>query len=216
MKSLTLLTSDNLQIAGSYWDVKAEKSALLLHAMPANKESWKPLAEKLYSAGVNVFAIDFRGHGDSSGGDYLTFTNEQHQEYYKDVEAAAQLLKQTYPTASLSIVGASIGANMALKYGASHHDIVNIVALSAGYDYYGVRALDFVSRLSESQRVLFIGSADDVGSSGLDCAKMAEGLYDHAASQKQKITYQTGGHGTHIIENHPELIDQITTFILKI
>src|SRR6185503_18869256 len=169
METLSIKTSDNINIAGLVWDAGSDRSVLLLHMMPATKESWIPLAEKLHAQNINVLAIDFRGHGESSGGDYEKFTPEQHQKYYIDVEAAALYLDKHFPDTELYLGGASIGANMALRYLSRHHESQKGFALSAGLDYYGVRAIDFVPDLSPNQTVLFVGSKDDGRKSGLNC-----------------------------------------------
>lgn len=214
MEKISLTTKDNIQIAGTLWTVAEPRAlVLLLHMMPATKESWTPLATKLVDARCNVMAIDFRGHGESGGGDYTTFTPQQHYRYEDDARAALDFLAAKFPGRKIFIGGASIGANFSLKFMSEDHSIEKGFALSAGLDYYGVRAIDFVKELSADQSIFLVGARDDVRASGLDCGTQAEQLYEAATSRKDKIIYEAGGHGTDMLGNHPELSESIIRFL---
>ncbi len=212
MQEITIQAKDGIDLAALYWDNAADQSVLLLHMMPATKESWVELAEKLSAEDLNVLAIDFRGHGNSGGGDFKTFTPEQHYGYFKDVEAAAAFLETKYPSGVIMPGGASIGANLALWYMTKHSmNAPKGFALSAGLDYYGVRAIDFVQTLHGDQAVMLVGSHDDKQDAS-DNGTATEQLANAATSKKEKIIFDAGGHGTNLFASHPELIDRIVTF----
>jgi pimeloyl-ACP methyl ester carboxylesterase len=208
-----LTTKDGIKIAGILWDRQAPKAVLLLHMMPATKESWTDLGSLLSDNGFNVLAIDFRGHGESGGGDYKTFSSEDHQKYQLDVEAALEYLNMKYPNREIYAGGASIGANFVLKFMSEDQSIKKGFGLSAGLDYYGARAIDYVKELSGDQSILLVGAKDDVRGSGLDRGTQAEQLYDLATSQKEKIIYETGDHGTDMFAAHPDLPQKIVHFL---
>lgn len=213
MQKIAITTEDNIELSALFWDRQALVSVLLLHMMPATKESWIPLAGKLANLGMNVLAIDLRGHGESDGGSYEDFTPEQHYGYFKDQVAAVKFLKDFFPHYEMYMGGASIGANMTIKFMAQHGEVKKGFALSAGLDYYGVRAIDDVPKLRAEQKILLVGSRDDTRKSGSDCGAMAEQLYDAAGGQKDKIIYENGGHGTDMWTAHPELIETIIKFL---
>lgn len=215
MEKIYLTTSDEIKISGLFWDAKGLVSVLLLHMMPATKESWTDLANRLVHRGVNVLAIDFRGHGESGGGDYQEFSDDDHQEYLIDAKAGAEFLKEKYPKAEIGLIGASIGANIALQLMSDDPNYLIGVALSSGLNYHGVLAEGFVTNLNPSQKVLFVGSRDDGRTSGNNCGAMAEQLYELATSTKQKIIYDTGGHGTNMFIAHPELLSLVVEFVLE-
>jgi alpha/beta superfamily hydrolase len=183
--------------------------------MPATKESWQELGDRLAEKGINVLAIDLRGHGESGGGDYRQFQPEQHYGYFKDQEAAIGYLQSKFPHTELCLGGASIGANMTIKYMAEHHDVPKGFALSPGLDYYGVRAVDDVKKLDLSQKLLIVGSHDDLGQDGDNRGQQAQQLYELTVGRKDKVIYDSGGHGTTLFSPHPELYDKITEFLIN-
>lgn len=213
METISIKTQDGLKLSCLWWDAAGQRSVLLLHMMPATKESWLGLGERLNEAGLNVLALDFRGHGASEGGDYRTFAPEQHQRYQQDVEAGWGFLRERYPAAPVRLCGASIGANFTVRWLAEHPEIQAGVALSAGLDYYGVRAVDFVPRIGANQKVLYVGSYDDGRRSGDNCGQMARELHSQSGGQKELVTYETGGHGTELFSSHPELLGRVADFL---
>ena len=64
MEHITLTTKDGMEIHGLYREVnQSQKAVLLLHMMPATKESWDGFATALQEKGITTLAIDERGHG---------------------------------------------------------------------------------------------------------------------------------------------------------
>jgi alpha-beta hydrolase superfamily lysophospholipase len=215
MDKIFFQTSDNLKISALWWDQHAGKSILLLHMMPAIKESWVPLADRLAAKGLNALAIDFRGHGESEGGDYKSFTAKQYQAYQEDMTAAVDFLRQKYPKGEIFLGGASIGANHTIKYMALHPEILKGFALSAGLDYHGVKALDDIAKFSKNQEILLAASFDDGRKDGDNCGIMAQKLAKACSGRQKTILYETGGHGTNMFGAHPELYDEISSFLIK-
>ncbi len=213
MEKVTLTTSDHIELSALLWNEQAFFSVLLLHAMPAKKESWLDLADRLAKTGYNVLAVDLRGHGESGDNNYQEFTDEQHQQYYIDTITAVEYLQKTFPHTEIYLGGASIGGNIIIQYMAKHPDVPKGFALSAGLDYSGVKAIEDITKLDPGQQILLVGSYDDGRSSGLDCGQQAEQLYEAAEGVKEKIVYDTGGHGTDMFVEHPDLIDNIVDFL---
>ena len=212
MQKTKVTTSDGLNLAALVWEGKGPVSIILMHMMPAAKESWIPLAEGLSKQGYNVLAFDFRGHGESEGGNYEDFSDGQHQQYYLDLEAAVRYVKENFPGTEIYLGGASIGANIAIKYLAEHPEIKKAAALSAGLNYHGVNAEELVRQTDPSQDLLLVAAADDMRKTGTSASRQAEILYDLAACKKEKILFQTGGHGTSLLDAQPDLAATIQDF----
>lgn len=208
-------TEDGVTIVADYYEgASGGPSALLLHMMPAVKESWNGFAAALVDAGYShVLAIDLRGHGESvSGGDgrldYKAFEDADHQAKIRDVEAAVKWLEgRGAEKGRLAVVGASIGANLAIAYGADHPEVPAVVALSPGFDYRGVTTPDKVERYAEGQGLYLVASEEDELSFGTD--RQLGGIKKDAAVKELK----GAGHGTTMLENEPGLTEEIIEWL---
>jgi dienelactone hydrolase len=204
---VTMTTEDGIEIVGDFYQSSGDKFAILLHMMPATKESWRAFAEKLVAAGYSCLAIDMRGHGESNDGgrlNYRTFSDAEHQAKIRDVEAAFEWLKGKGADMTNTIaVGASIGANLAIQF-AANNGLTTAVALSPGLDYHGVRPEPYVRSLTDGQKVILVASDDDPGSAG--AVKTL-----HAANPAQTVLIEKAGlgHGTRMFDKDPTLIAEI-------
>lgn len=219
MEKVFITTSDGVKIVGEYFGGAGEKGVLLLHMMPATKESWGDLPLKLQERGFKVLAIDFRGHGESTTResaseklDYHNFSDAEHQKSIQDVEAAASFLEEKGVTAkNLVLIGASIGANLALQYLGEHPEAGQGVLLSAGLDYRGVMTEQYVKKLAGGQRVFFVSSKDDD-----DNAAVNQMLFTAvpALADKKILIYEKAGHGTNMFgKEEPDLEREILEWL---
>ncbi|MDP3729660.1 MAG: alpha/beta fold hydrolase [bacterium] len=202
---MTLETSDNKNIAYDYYSVESPRGWIIFtHMMPATKESWKDIAEALQKEGYESVAIDLRGHGISDGGPngYKDFSDADHQKSIVDIVAAWQFLQSRGAVPEkTALIGASIGANLSLQFGAENPALKSIVLLSPGLDYRGIRATPLIQQLSSQQRVVIATSKDDNNNSEESMA-----LYQGAPHDMKKhiIIFDKGGHGTDLFKNKAE------------
>jgi len=183
--------------------------AILLHMMPATKESWEAFAEKLQTAGYTTIAIDERGHGESTQAGSLLYTSmpdEQQRAKKLDVEAAFDYVRRTYDAKSdqIVLIGASIGANLAIQCLVEHEAIPLAVALSPGLNYRGIKTEPFVKHLSDDQKLLLVASDEDEHS-----FKAIHALHNIAPDKTVLIEKHGIGHGTTMTDKEPGLIDRI-------
>lgn len=166
---ITLTTRDGVEIVGDYSASPSPRGwALLVHMMPADRRSYDRFGEALVGEGIAALAIDLRGHGESIHTqddrtlDYHQFTDAEHQGSREDVRAAlAYLQAQGAKPERTILVGASIGANLALDALASNHKLAGAVALSPGLDYRGIKADALVSQLAATHAVYLAASRED-------------------------------------------------------
>lgn len=198
----SLATDDGYTLSYEFHKV-SDKGVILVHMMNRDKRDYNELADKLNKAGFSTIAIDLRGHGKSSG-NLKNFKDDDYQNMKYDLKAAKNFLI-TKKVNKISIVGASIGANLALNYSAGS-DITKIVLLSPGENFHNIEVLDTAKNYKGS--ILMVAAKDD--------------LYSYETVQKlekihkgfhQFISYETGGHGTFIILTHPELKENIVKFL---
>ena len=212
---VSLLTKDNVKIKGNYYPGTSPRGVLLLHMMPADRTSWIPFAGKLQEAGFHAFAIDLRGHGSSQGGPdgYRRFLDEEHQLSIHDVEKAAEWLLQKNIEA-FHLVGASIGANLALQYASGRPEaVVSIILLSPGLDYRGIKTEAMVRDLGSGQGAFFAASEEDMKSTGVSAAAMAKQLYDECPCRKEIKIFEGADHGTSLLDRHPEFMDELANWL---
>lgn len=225
MNKIFLTTKDNIKIAADFYPVESPIGWLvLIHMMPATKESWQGFAQELQTLSYESIAIDLRGHGESDAGPngYKEFSDVEHQKSILDLEAAVDYLikeRRAVPK-RISFIGASIGANLSLQYIGQHPEfsaeggyasgVKTAILLSPGLNYRGIQTEPLVKNLKSRQRVFFVSSRDD-GSNAEENQK----LYESTASgvEKQIKIYETAGHGTRMLEKESGLKDLIFEFL---
>ena len=215
MEKISFITEDKVKIAGDLYGVKNPAGWLVLvHMMPATKESYTDLAQRFQNLGYESLAIDLRGHGESDMGPngYLNFSDSDNQKSILDLESAADYLTKNRGATQSKIIfiGASIGANLSLQYISEHQEYKIVILLSAGLNYRGIKTEPLVKNLKAGQKVFFISSRDDDNN-----ASENQTLYDLTSNdvfKKIKI-YDSGGHGTDILNNQSDLMELIIEFI---
>jgi len=218
---ITFNTTDGVSIVGNFFAGAASDApaVLLLHMMPAIKESWDGFAQNLYRAGYQVLAIDLRGHGESTKVkdlrlkikelDYHTFSDAEHQASILDVEAAREwLIGRGAAAEQIFVGGASIGANLALQYLAEHADARAVFILSPGLDYRGIKTEQYMQKLLPGQRV-FLATSEDDGYSALSVDTLKVMRPDRVTLR----VLESGGHGTKMFDSHPELMEEIIMWL---
>jgi len=215
-----LTASDKTKIAATWYSFpRPKRYMVLVHMMPADKESWADFASEAVRRGYSSIAIDLRGHGKSFGGPngYKIFIDADHQKGILDIEAAVKfLLKAGAHKEEIVFVGASIGANLILKYIAENPEYRAAALLSPGLNYYGVDATRSVKKLVGGQRVIFITARDDERSGGNN-AEMTYQLYELTPEHvfKKIVIYDRAGHGTNMFKTaeSPNLMETIFAFL---
>lgn len=211
--TVSFATSDGWKIYASYWDAgEGQPAAILLHMLVADRHSYDGFGAKLAAAGFNVLALDSRGHGDSTKQDgetgrHAEFDDEAYKSSVLDVAAAKDFLDgKGADTSKLVIVGASIGANFALNYGADDADVRAVVLLSPGLNYHGVETTAAVAKYRGRPAYLVASdedkySADSVGK-----------LHEIAADATFKM-FTDAGHGTRIFAAEPFFEDALVDWL---
>jgi hypothetical protein len=112
------------------WWIPAEPGAhyahftvLYLHGKDGNLSDSVDGLAALHSAGLNVFAFDYRGYGQSQ------FQRPSEARWREDADWAIQYLTGTRHVAAGSIVleGQALGANLALEVAAAHPELAGVV-----------------------------------------------------------------------------------------
>ncbi len=202
-------TDDGKRIVGNHYDTQSrEQGVLALHMLGSSRGSYDSLISALNAEGIGVVAIDFRGHGLSEEGPqgYTTYSNAQIQAMIHDVQVGvAYLNEQGY--SSLTIIGASIGANLALQYAAQYQGIDRLVLLSPGLNYRGILAEQYAEALPATTSVFTLVASGD-GSLEDDAATI------HAkVNGERQFRITSIGHGTDMFIHQPGLESEIIRWL---
>lgn len=212
---VTFKTPDFVTIVGD-WNFPngAKKAVLLLHMMPAVRQSFEPLTKELNKAGFSTLAIDLRGHGESTdlNGkklDYKLFKYADHQASKLDVDAALNFLKtKGFAEKDIGFVGASIGANLALDALYRYKDTQKAVLLSAGLDYRGVKTEPAIKGLNPGQQVWLVTAQDDEYS-----AESSIKLHEIKKEGTEITIFKSEDHGTDLFQSEPTLVANMVKFL---
>ena len=173
----------------------ADPGVILLHMLGDDRTVWGEvgLAADLVAAGYAVLVVDMRGHGETGGAPDWTLAADDLGRVWDDFTA-----RDTVDKARTAVVGASIGANMALRLGADRPDVGAVVLLSPGLDYRGVTTADQLAVYGD-RPLLLVASEDDAYS--VDSVRaLAE-----AANGAEVQMFENAGHGTNMFAAEPEL-----------
>lgn len=201
----TVEMEDGLQISGDLYMPGSDQplpGVVMLHMLGTDRTVWGNFPEELAKACYAVLNIDLRGHGQTGGEVDWTLAQQ-------DIQQVLQALGGMEGVASdnLAVLGASVGANLALNGGADVPEVRTVVLLSPGLDYAGVTTLDAMERYGE-RPVLIAASADDTYA-----ADSSRSLADAALGEFDLIVYDGAAHGTDMFASQPSLQQTILDWL---
>lgn len=192
-------------------------AAILVHAMPLDRRSWGDVQRALSASGIASLAIDLRGHGESTVGpggstvDYKRFTENEHQSSLYDLIGAYEWVQRRgIDPDRIALMGASVGANLAVRMLAEETRIRAAVLLSPGRNYQGMNAVLDIEAILPHQSVWIAASEGDDQES-FEAAKEMYGLAP--SDQKMFMPLKAAGHGTNMFTAKPELLTQAVAFL---
>jgi dienelactone hydrolase len=206
--AISLSASDGAALSAEYYPpvivapVAGQKApgVLLLHMVGGSHADWDAFARQLQAQGIAALALDFRGSGLSAG-------PVDWNKSVDDARAAweALLARPEVDPRRTAIVGASVGANVALIVGANNASVAAVAALSPGDDFQGIKPGGLLSNFG-SRPVYLIASQDDA--------------YSYASAQHmapqlaagETFYYSNAGHGTAMFAN-PDLATRLLSWL---
>lgn len=179
-------------------------AVLLLHMLGSSQQAWleSDLLTELQQNGYATLTIDMRGHGATGGINDWDRAEIDHLLVWQYLRDLPQIDGQ-----ATAVIGASIGANMALRLGASVPQIDTVVLLSPGLEYRGVTSDDALANYGP--RPIFYAAAR--GDSYADSSVTA--LADQSTGPKQLEKLEGSAHGTQMLTAEPALSEKITAWL---
>ena len=199
---VTLRTEDGQNIAATWYEpnTRPAPAVVLVHMLTRSKRDWEPMAARLASEGIGALAIDLRGHGESSGdGSNLTLM-------VNDLKAARRHLavRSDVIHSRIGMLGASLGANLAVLAAADDPGVTSLALLSPSLDYRGVRIEAALRKYGARPALLAAGDDDAYAMRTVkDLAKAGGGTRD-------VLLLNAAGHGMAMFGKAPELGRQIS------
>lgn len=179
----------------------APPAMLLLHMLGSDRRAWDRFSRSAASRGYMTLAIDLRGHGDTPS----SSTSHSQSVASADVPvdsiiehdigpALQYLLDKGADPDNLFIVGASLGANLALRYAVNDPRVQAVVMLSPGDEYRGVTVMPEFEAFTKRPSLILATEGDHYSAS--TSRKL------HAASEYycELRLYPGSAHGTGILE----------------
>ncbi len=108
--------------------VTPKASVLFFHGAGGNISTYMYMIEPLVENGYQVYAVDFRGYGKSTG-------NPTHINIKSDVEVIYAKMKknEVIKNTKLIVMGASLGCQIATYFTKTHQDEVSALILDGGF-----------------------------------------------------------------------------------
>jgi len=200
---VTIEASDGLTLVGTF--LMPPESAnervpgvLLLHMLNGDRSAWDSLTEQLAAPGYASLAIDMRGHGETGGeNDWQLAADDLQRAWSYLAERAEVDAERTV------VIGASIGANMALITGANQPAINGVVLLSPGLIYRGVKSDDAMTQYGERPALIVVTEGDKFS------ATSSRDLQELAQGEVQLEILPTSRHGTRMLLREDLGVDKL-------
>lgn len=200
---------DGLQIQGTLYtpgETGPMPGVILLHMLGSNRQVWadNQFAQNLAKEGYITLSVDMRGHGQTGGdADWKLALEDIARIWLAFTDLDSVDPQQT------ALVGASIGANIALATSANQPQIKTVVLLSPGLDYRGVTTEDMMMNYDE--RSLLIVASEEDGYA----ADSSRVLADLAKGDVFLEIYEGAGHGTRMFSAEPRLAELILDWLAQ-
>lgn len=200
-QDVKITLTDGTEIVALYYPSmlsgRKAPAALLLHQNAGKKEEWALLIPSLQEAGYAVLAVDQRGFG-KTGGKTAYGLLEQDA-----TEMIAWLASQPgIESGEIAIIGASVGANAALRACAALDSCKVVVALSPGLNFMGLQVEEVVTNMKGKSLLLISGQVDTESAKAVRTLGAVESLHNNVMT----VLYARSGlHGAALLKNFKDL-----------
>jgi len=207
----TAASEDGLTLTIRYYHPPAAGAPLVVvvHDWGGSLQNWEQISTKLQDYGFGVVLFNVRGHGGASTA-YYYFSDERIAEMKKDVSLALAFARGRAGGA-VHLLGAGLGANLAISVAAEEGGVDKVVAISPGLNYRGIGVGDAVQELEKGNlSLLMIASQEDVYSvySIRELERSLEG-------RSQSRLLNNAGHGVWILMRQPASIEMIARWLAR-
>jgi dienelactone hydrolase len=204
------VTSDGVSIAGTlYLPSRPGPAVVLIHMQTRSRTDWDAVGSRLADAGLAALAIDLRGHGASDP--RPTGPSAKDGGIVADLKAARAYLatRREVTPGKVGLLGASLGANLAVVAAAADPTVRSIALLSPGLDYQGLRTQANLNRYGD-RPALLVGSREDAY-----VMITLRRLSGEGTGVREQLVLDGAGHGTTMLARHPDLADVLVDWFKR-
>lgn len=176
---------------------------LLLHDQGRTSNDWRLFIDKLESKGYRVLAVDLRGHGESAS---ILETEPDWANMNADVSAAVAHLRKA-GSKQVSVVGAGLGANLAMDMAANDAEINTVVLLSPGLNIRGYKPSGTIAGFGERPILLAAAKEDRRASSTVKY------LEKQTKGPTRAMLLDGTSKGTNLLDENPGLEDGVLSWL---
>jgi len=225
-QEVSFTTDDGVVIAADYYAPQVRRGlrapmVILLHMYQSDRSAWGPLMPHLRAAGMAILAIDLRGHGGSIEPRAFQLRervadrdSKLFRATYRDVAAACVWMaaQEEVDPARFALVGAGMGASVALDYAARDKSVDAVACLSPATNDLGLDSVAAVRNYG-ARPVLLVASGAE--------ADAAEQLRRAARQATVKLIGGPAGsdpaalHGTQMLGRAGGLEQLLVAFVEK-
>ncbi len=210
---------DGTSLAGEFYESSNRRSffasratedkspgVVLVHMLTGSKSDWRGLPDRIRDAGISALTIDLRGHGASSG------SAADLAAMVQDVRAAAQWLasRQNVRPDAIGVVGASLGASLALLAAAELPQVRVIGLLSPSLDYRGLRTdTGLIKRLGSRAIWLAASSEDPLA------LRTLRDMAAETSGPREQMVSSTAAHGTVLLDRDGDVARALVDWLRR-
>ncbi len=205
-----LVPADGVYVAGRYYASPGKvehRGVILLHMAGSNQNAWNNFAAELQEQNFEVMTLDFRGHGESSGteaelkeADYLQLVDDAAEavEYLRDIDSDMRI----------AVVGAGLGANVALQLAQRDETLTAALLVSPQHNYRGVKITKINKQFTRP--IYYLVSQTDTVS-----YEATQTLYQNNPSlnKELRVAETSEGRGTKLINHAPKLREAMVDWL---
>lgn len=195
---------------------------LLLHMYGEDRSKFDPLVPVLHDAGFAVLALDLRGHGESVEPASLKLKEKMEdrdprlfRDMGKDVEAAYRWLarRADVDPGRFALVGASVGASVALEYAVRDKSVDALVLMTPGLDYLGLDSRPSARKFSD--RPVLVLTAEEEKTAADDLARDMAGAKVKIVGPRPTGEHSMALHGTRMLGKAAGVEKTIASFLVE-
>jgi hypothetical protein len=218
-EEIFLQTPDNEKINGLFFPGSSKKVILYFHGNAGSLDSWQYVSDQFRELGLNVFMIDYRGYGKSTGSISERGLNTDGRAAYD------YLLQRGFVPADIIVYGRSLGSGIAVQLAST----VTIGAIILESPYVSIKRLawekmpfllpglyiryhfDNLGRINEVRAPLLVVHGERDSTIPYRHGKM---LFDRFNGQKEMVSIKGGNHND--LEDFREFREGIDKFLFKL